>query len=135
MKTSVSVANMLVQIYRYQHKHHLWKYISIGIGWTHIGPTLDMNFIIILLAHTSCCKASSFESEDLCNQQISWAWHIWSYRLNMEINFQVVNKNKNNKNNHHPNSFVWNSKRVGISWAQHNCIEQIKPELNWPKIE
>jgi hypothetical protein len=39
---SVSVADMLVLIYlyRYRQKYWLLEYISIGIGWTHIGPTL-----------------------------------------------------------------------------------------------
>ena len=41
---SVSVADMLVLIhrYRYRQKYRLGEYIciGIGIGWTHIGPTL-----------------------------------------------------------------------------------------------
>ena len=46
MKISVlvSVADILVQIYlyRYRQKYRLGEYIciGIGIGWTHIGPTL-----------------------------------------------------------------------------------------------
>ena len=32
---------MLVQIYRYWQKYRLEEYISIGIGWTHISPTLS----------------------------------------------------------------------------------------------
>jgi hypothetical protein len=44
MKTSVSVsvADMLVLSYWYQYrqKYRLCEYICIGIGWTHIGPTL-----------------------------------------------------------------------------------------------
>ena len=43
MKISVlvSVADMLVLIYRYQQKYRLGENIGIGIGYTHIGPTLD----------------------------------------------------------------------------------------------
>ena len=33
------VGGMLVQRYQYRQKYRLWEYISIGIGWTHIGPT------------------------------------------------------------------------------------------------
>jgi hypothetical protein len=44
ISVSVSVADMLVLIYRYRYrqKYRLWEYIciGIGIGWTHIGPTL-----------------------------------------------------------------------------------------------
>jgi hypothetical protein len=40
MKISVSVADMLMQIYRYWEKYRLREYIGIGIGWTHIGPSL-----------------------------------------------------------------------------------------------
>ena len=44
MEISVSVADMLVQIYlyRYRQKYLLEEYIciGIGIGWTHIGQTL-----------------------------------------------------------------------------------------------
>ena len=42
MKISVSLANLLVQIYQYHQKYRLEEYIfiNIGIGWTHIGPTL-----------------------------------------------------------------------------------------------
>ena len=40
MKISVSVADMLVHIYRYQQKYWLGEYIGMGIGRTHIGPTL-----------------------------------------------------------------------------------------------
>jgi hypothetical protein len=40
MKISVSVlvADMLLEMYRYLQKYRLGTYI--GIGWTHIGPTL-----------------------------------------------------------------------------------------------
>ena len=40
MKISVSVTDMLLQIYRYRQKYRLAEYIGIGIGWTHIGLTL-----------------------------------------------------------------------------------------------
>ena len=44
MKISVLVlvADMLVLIYqyRYLHKYRLGEYIGIGIGWSHIDPTL-----------------------------------------------------------------------------------------------
>jgi hypothetical protein len=38
MKISVSVADMLVRIYRYRQTYRLGEYI--GIGWNHIGSTL-----------------------------------------------------------------------------------------------
>ena len=38
MKISVSVADMLVEINQDQQKYQFGQYI--GIGWTHIGPTL-----------------------------------------------------------------------------------------------
>ena len=41
ISVSVSVADMLVQIYRYRQKYRLGEYICIGIGWNHIGPTLE----------------------------------------------------------------------------------------------
>ena len=42
ISVSVSVADMLVQIYRYRQIYWLGEYIciGIGIGRTHIGPTL-----------------------------------------------------------------------------------------------
>jgi hypothetical protein len=43
ISVSVSVTDMLVLIYRYRYlqKYRLGDYICIGIGWTHIGPTLN----------------------------------------------------------------------------------------------
>jgi hypothetical protein len=44
LTVSVSVADMLAQIYwyHYRQRYRLGEYICIGIdiGWTHIGPTL-----------------------------------------------------------------------------------------------
>jgi hypothetical protein len=37
ISVSVSVADMLVHIYRYWQRYRLGEYI--GIGWTHISPT------------------------------------------------------------------------------------------------
>ena len=55
ISVSVSVADMLVQIYRYRQKYRLGEYIciGIGIGRTHIGPTL-IQFIDIKM--TLCLK-------------------------------------------------------------------------------
>jgi hypothetical protein len=43
ISVSVSVADilLLIYLYRYRQKYRPCKYICIGIGWTHIGPTLD----------------------------------------------------------------------------------------------
>jgi hypothetical protein len=49
------VTNMLMQIYRYRQNYQLAEYISIGISWTHIDPTLMISSnirMIVLVFHT-----------------------------------------------------------------------------------
>jgi hypothetical protein len=45
MELSASVADMLVLIYRYWYWEKYWLREYIGIGWTHIGPTLNIRII------------------------------------------------------------------------------------------
>ena len=40
MKISVLVTGLLVLIFRYRYRQKYWLGEYIGIGWTHIGPTL-----------------------------------------------------------------------------------------------
>ena len=49
---TVSVTDMSLQIYRYQYrqKYRLAEYIGIGIGWTHIGLTLDANLVWLVVS-------------------------------------------------------------------------------------
>jgi hypothetical protein len=76
-KISVLVADMSIQIYRYQYRQKYWPgtYIGIGIGWTHIGLSLVYGLIMHTNQHTdpphdsyAARKTDNVESKDTVDQ-------------------------------------------------------------------